>query len=614
MLLAALLGYTSVMAQSKVALQQSDSTLSMSERKAILGISVLGLESKEFTFPVTFKPLKGYPIPVGTWTVRVSQGYADTILAKEYPMLISNRFDKLIFEEDKASIYTATKDITTSYERIPPFTFEPGSYKIFKAEVQDYLNYELADKMTKVLSASADARYSEMSEQEAASFIQTKAKEVGIPVEMLQRLVSSSYVYAVYLPKITGSLTIALVEKTNFFTGQKYRVFESTFNAPLRTKLLVYKFNGKKFEFYKDVDSDSHGDVMGSLAKSISGSASIERRFRPRARDAQALFDEVFKNSFKDTLIAIGKRLKEDRAFAISAPIARIEGSSATIDIGVQEDIRVDHPLKVFREVDGKEELVGLLKVRQSGKNCQLLPKEERTQTIASVLSGSVEAFDLAVEHPWTGVFGSFGFQKNSGEDLFNGASINSGASRMLQLGFKADLGYVLNSQAMSEVWMNLDIGLGGVDYDTTKMPNYNYTYYPQNGAFGIRAAFGMEKHFYIVKKLYAMAGFDLAEEAHAYSFDSSKSLTVATLSITPRAGIGYNPSINSEWSLSVGYDMPMATSAKFGDSDNSVDVEGFTRSKGLVVRFGYSYQIDFAGPFVKMMAHPSRVCNDMKK
>lgn len=609
----ALLGLIPLAAETKVGLQKSDATLSMSERKAILGISVLGLESKSFHFPVFFKPLKGYSRPIGEWSVFISQQYADDILAKQYPMLISNRFDKMIFEEDHASIYTATKDITTDYEHIPRFTFKPGSYKIFKAEVLDYLNYELAPKAVKVLSAAADARYSEMSEQEEASFIKTKAKEVGMPVAILERLVSSSFVYAAYLPEIKGSLNIAHVEKTNFFTGKKYRVFESTFNAPLHTKLMICKFNGKQFEFYKEVNSESNGDVMGSLAKSISGSSTIERPFQPRLRDAQALFDEVFNKSFKDSLIAIGTRLKEDRAFAISAPVESIEGSKAIINIGVQEDIRVDHPLIAFREVDGSEEKVGLLKVRKSGKNCQLIKPEDRTKTEATVLSGSVEAYDLAVEHPWTGVFGSFGFQQESGAILYYDADTGSGAANMFQLGFKADLGYVLNSETMSEWWMNLDLGFGGVTYGKS-MPYGTAGEAPSSTAFGARAAFGFEKHLYMMGKLYAMVGFDFAESYQSYAYTNSQNLALFTISVTPRIGFGYNPSINSEWLASAGYDVPFSTSATFGDSSSTTSVSGFSRNSGLVVRVSYSYHIDFAGPFVKMMAHPSKLCNQLKK
>ena len=593
------------MTEAAVETKSADKTVEISTRKAVLAISTLGLESKKYSFPVYYKALNAaIGVPVGKWDIRIDQSFADTNLAKQYRMLVSSRFDKLIFEEKKASIITATKTVNSYYDGLEKFSFSTGTHENFKTSVLEYLNGQVAKKVKVVLSEAKEARYSEMTPDLQESFINNKAKEMGIPVTMLKTLVSSSFAFAVYLPKLEGHIMISQVEKYNI-TMQKYIAYETSFSAPLQTKLSVFTFDGETFSLYKDIDSSAGADLMGSLAKSISGSASISRKLRPRASDAPILFNEVFELSLKDSLLAISTRLKEDRKFAVSATLDAVEGSQAEIALGVQEDIRVDHPFKVYRTFDDKETQVGFIKVSKPGRNCLVLPVTERTVSKADIIKGNGEYGDLAVEHPWTGVYGDLSFSNTSGNYLNSSdEDLSFGGNSVFYLGFNADLGYVLNHASLSEVWMNINVGFGSSAAEIAS---------GFDSGIVTKALVGFEKRVAVGRGLYIGFGADIAyEQAQHSEIVGFSDYTFTTTSIVPRVKAGYNLSENAELALGVGYNTPIATTLE--SDDTSVSASDFSKSAGLDIRVGFSYHIDFSGPFAKFMQPASNLCESLKK
>ena len=619
----------------KASLLSADQTQAKSERKVVLGISRLGLEANQFTFPVYYTPAgkNAKTRHIADWTVNLSQDFADAVLADNYPFLIPNRYDKLVYSANQAMILTATKDVKVAISNMKAFSPSLSSYKDFETSEINYLNDEIAQKIAPVLSAAKDARYSEMSGKEAATFITTKAKEVGMPAAVLESLVNSAYAFSVYMPKLTGSISI----HQNIYTDSKGRThtsYSTSLNAPITLDLTVNKMNGTKFAITSEVTSEAGGNtnllagLFEGLAKSISGSSGVSTSYMPNESHAQALFNQAFKDSFKDNILALSTKIKHDRNFAITAPVTEVDGSTAKLNVGVQEDIRVDHPFRIVRTEDGQENTMGYMKVRTAGDNCLLLPKEKRTQTVGSMIYGSTEEADLAIEHPWTGVFGTLEIESDQGTFLNDKSGSDkdtgTGASNMLALGFNADLGYVMNNPVLSEVWMNMSFGFGTATYD--KLPTYSTwweTFTPSgDSALAMKFKMGLEKRFYIASGLYLSGAMDLDYEMQGYSYTSSYStdndgtLSLGILSVTPEARVGYMINPNLDFYGTLGYNVPVSTSASFAYGKDSTELaltDTYSRQSAIDVKVGVNVHLNFAGPFAKMFKKPSQRCEALK-
>jgi hypothetical protein len=593
-----------VMANDKLSLTTADATLAASERQAVLGISRLGLESTRFTFPVEFCALKQKCIPVGRWSVNIEHSYADQTLADNMITMIPARYDRLVFQGSEASLTTATSRIENLElpGSIPSFSAQTQSYNDFKTDLARHLNSNVAPTLADLLGDAAESRYKEMNAQDKDTFMRDKAKATGMPVEVLIGLVSSGYAFGMYLPKVEGSLQVRQVEKT-LPDGRKIIVYRTSLTAPLKTRLAVYQFDGEKFSLAHEVAAEADGNAFNMAAQMISGSSSVETIFRPSENDAQKVFDEVFQTSFKDSTIALSTKLKEIREFAVATPVlASNQSGHFELRVGVQEDIRVDHPFTFKRTVDNQEKQVGWGQVRKTGDNCLMLPESKRTYSQATLVQGAVNELDLAVEHPWTGVYGRAGFSMSDTSLEIAGKDTGAGATTFFEFGFIGNLGYILNNPGLSEVWANLDLGIGATsdgDHDSEKL----------SADTAVRMRFGAEKRFHLMQGLYAAAGGDFAVEAHNYKVESeSDPLKVSTYNLIPRAELGYFINPNMKVYGGASYNLPLATS--FENSPGNSDVE---MSGGLSFNLGFAMHVNFAGPFAKMMAKPSSRCDSLR-
>ncbi len=602
----------SLSAAEDASTMDTDDSVKKSDRKTVFGLSELGLETTTYTFPVTYCPLNGNCYLRGSWSITIDQAFADNVLQTELQTLISNRFDKVIASDNDIAILTPTQDFNAQSADIGGFDFETGSKDDFNNAVLGYLNGKVAGSVREVLDKSKEVRYESMDDAARESFMNTQAKESGIPMHLLEKLMGSSYAFALYLPQIVGSITVSQVERTRP-NGSKYIVYSSSLSAPLNTELYVYSFDYDKYKLYKVIDSKVKGfDVGSAIAKMISGSGGITTPSFPSNSDGVRVFHQVFKDSFKDSIIAIQNRLKEDRSFAISAPVSMVEGSTVYSNIGNQEDIRVDHPMYTYTtNMEGESVKGAWIKVRKPGNNCLLLPAGERTESEASIVRGDVEEFDLAVEVPYTGVF--FGLEyENIGRSYTDNTvttgddQVDLGQLNLFSLYFNGDLGYILNKPFMSEVWMNLDLGVGSHGSDITGI----------DSGTAYQLAFGLTKRFDISNGIYIGAGADLSfiGASNTYQFNSTLSLQTSVISLRPEVSVGYQFSPFVEVNAGLGYDLPFSTSAAaYIDTDKQFDVD-ISANSGVSLMFSASYHVDFAGPFAKMTARPSKACNDLKK
>jgi hypothetical protein len=604
-------------AESKIENLSANKTVKKSEREAVVSLARLGMSGYSYNLSVLFCPLppKGKEqkcFPEKSWKGSFSQNEFDKLFATDLNQLVSKRYDIIKFVGSRAFISTATGDLSANIHKTASFPFTKGSEEKFQKRTLEYLNNS---SLEKILSLSTDTRYSEMREVEKMSFLRTKGKENGIPFEVAEKLVNSAYAFSLYYGKIEGSVKI--VEEEFEIHGQKMTRFIVTFDIPADMTLFVNKFDGNNFSLYKKVETNRSNSIMGQFSPSMIKQTGE----KPTNRDSKELLTSVFSDLFKENIIALNTKLKEDRNFKIVAPIENIDGSSLEIAMGCQEDIRVDHPFKVIRNKNGDEVELGFFKVRKSGKNCLLMPEEDRENSVASAIKGSFEPFDLALEHPWTGVFATI----SAGTDLTkfssNDIDLDGGEFKYTQIGLKADLGYVLNSSALSEVWLDI-FGQFGIQKDMNNTQTLGASEITGAGAYG--GGLEIAKRLNLFGGIYTDLGFGAGYRIYKYDYTPLNSINSHDLEIKyayadPFAKFGYNFSPNIEIFGKVGYTIPFGVdhSLKYDGEEiidspyfeNGIDADG-----NLNLSFGMAFHTSFASIFSKIFSNPpSEVCEEMK-
>ena len=617
---------------------KESSSVAQSQRQVVMGFSDMGLETRQFSFPVTFcddtkkKKSKfdsymdaiknpsmdnikgaaeaatcGNPVPLFTWNVSISDEFANDVMLENYPFLISARYDRMVINDKQSVINTAAKDVTVPLSTLTSFSYDSGSLEDYEKRLLAYLNEVVAPNMTKILDESSHARFSEMSSKEAGTFMTTKAKDLGMDEDSYNALMNTGYAFGLYLPKVEGGATIT--KKKLSVLGVEAISYEVSLTAPLDTVALVMEWdsNIKQFKTYKIINSKSKSlaDFAGKMA---SGMASSSRLTQPTKEQGQEVFDEVFKTSFKDSVMAINTRLKRDRRFAIQAAVQSVTGDTMVLPVGVQEDIKIDNPMKIVRIIEGEEKQIGFIKIRNSGMNCLRAPDSvKRTVTTAeSIIGDNVEMADLAVEHAWTGAFLTGSSGVDTATYTIGENTEEYGAPMYLNLGFSGDLGYITNTSALSEVWLNIGVGAG---FSSTNDDTLN-------SSSAIAMSIGGEKRHYVGSGVYLGYGVDFNLDTQSYSSKANEENTLkfTSVNVLPKFKAGYLASPDLEFFANVGVGVPLTNTAELDLGGITSDVEDVKRSVGLSLYVGMSYHMDFAGPFAKMAKKPSLECDQYKK
>ena len=592
--------------QSKIENLSADETTKEYERKAILATQDLGLGSNVVVTQVRFCPYNNpkfrFPlpcIPIGTKTLKIDSVMEKRINNIYLEKLVSSRFDKVVLSKNQVIITTAKGGkISKSAGGLPNFSFETGSYTKFKGKVEDFLT-GLNEPMQELLAAAKDARYAEMSDQEKESFAVQKAKTLDMPVEFIEKLMNSSYVFALYLPRVRSSATISQVARTmnGYVVGYSY---VTRVDSPTRPKLLIYNYQapkgeGKgKFVFYDKVEGDS-----GYYSESAS------RPFRPSLRDIDFIFPQALLGSAKSSAKNLKQNLIKDDLFAIVTPVTEASLFSLSANIGTLEDLRVDAPYKI-KKTTAEDGVVGtgFAKARKVFNNKYKADSNgTKNQPLGDSQFDIVQGYGSIIsslqEHPWSGTFLYLGADSvNYGLTEIDGLTVTGGNEMSaLRFGLSIDLGYTLNKANYSEVWFDANLFFGGgSDYATVGPTEASTT--PTFGGL----SFDMHKRFYIGPTGVFVSPFaGLAYYSSSYSlestdgYDYSLDITSMVLDLGVKTGVNLGP----DWELYFTVTAPqlLSNTVKYGESDYSIDsvVEA-----GPTLSVGVSWQIETLGNLSK--------------
>ncbi len=615
-------------ALEKVSAIEAAETQKKYERKAVLAVD-MGLSTRSVKAVVKEcqkkNPLQEKCRTVGMWEYQITQKVEDELAKEIYDWLITQRYDKLIIGVDKALVITASQ--VMKFE-IPPqrfFSFDTGPLSEFETRVSSYLNESLAPIVADLLSAALEVRYQELPEKEQATFMAQKAKELGIPLEVAEKLMSSAFVFAVYYQPMAGEVK---VYRKRGLLGTIY--YNVKIDVPSKLTLLVYRFdpNARSFSLYFKKPITGYSGKGTGVSQKFSAF--------PVRDSTVKLFEKSLIMSARAAGISVSTTLKEDDNFAIFATADRVEGNKVYSQIGVLEDLRIDAPYVVRQKREGKTTTVGFVKARHVANNCykyvecpsddEVCVREKNSDenrfSRFALIKGKVEFKDQLREHPWTGVFFTAGlgmesFSINSAEDLWGESTFDSGGGSfgVLRLSLLGDLGYTMNSKALSEVWLEIffSIGAGGDEFKVTDnviTPAPLETDSPLYLAGGV----GVHKRIYIgATGIYLAPGLDFLYQLASASIKSSgwgwfngDIFSIYAYSVRPGVKVGYNFSPNLEAVLLLGWTVPLASGAKIESgntevwSADSVDVEG-----GLSVIVKVDFHVKTVGPFVKFFRKP---------
>ncbi len=588
-----LLACSSALAVENTALLESNATVKKYQRKTAVGVgnAVYQSTSVSFTFKDNTKKGKAGKIlssllksatGANKFTYQITPPLIEGSSKELYDFIITQRFDKLLLLNDKVILITKTKEFVLNQAVPLPKLPQGESFGEFKRNVEDYLNKNVAPIMQKLLEVSMSQRYKELPEREKMTFITQKAKELGIPLEVAERLMNTGFAFAAYVPTLpTGSLSVEVGPFGKYSANMKMQY---------KVRVLSFKFDpdSGKFKFYREFDGDS-GVVGESLA--VPSVYYTPQPYRP-------LFEKTFLLASKAAAINVNMKLKQDDNFAIFSVAEDVRGREFGSKIGVAESIRMDEPFSVYEYVNGKRKFTGFAKVRQVAFNCE----DESKKSKFELIKGKVSDYDQLREYPWTGVL--FGVEVGSTTYKINKLDIydadGGGTWATLRIYVDADLGYLLNSKALSEIWLKAfaGAGSGGDDVTLYNFLGFNVTMSP-DGYY--EAGAGINKRFYVMSTGLSIApGLDAAYRYLKFSGVGGE-LKINAFSVIPNLGINYSFSPKFELNAEVGYVYDVSSSVSYTDWLGTTYSWSAETEGGPEAFIGLSYHFGVVGSLAKL-------------
>ena len=598
-----LISFFSLYAVEDASILQSDETQKSYERKAVMGFGDIGFMQDSVRIPMRYCEIneegQGRCIP---WSFKINYPLDSREKLKAakifYQWTITNRFDKIILGDNEAFMRTKSGEVRIDLGgRIPTFRAGTTDRESFRRHLEHYLNSDVRKVFGNLLDASAEQRYSELSEKEQETFMVTKAKELGLSAAFVKNLLNSSYVFAAHVAPIGGDGRVIRSKHKSAVTGLHYYSFDVEIELSVNVVFMIYRYNyeTKRFEHY--------GDIVGHSG-SISGSTDTALQIIPTPKQVMSVFNNVFSTAVKAASINANYQLKQDDNFAIFMPVKNTDGKKIESEFGVMEDIRIDHPFEILETVDGKVQRKGFARARKVSLNC----REGAEPTIIKVTNGDAEEGDQLREYPWTGLYFNLGLEDDMVYAKGNRYSGDIGMMLVapgLHLGTNVDLGYVMNSSALSEFYLNvfLDFNVGlQSEYKDENQKSIGALLYWFGGGLGI------------AKRFYAgSAGFFFAPAIDAsYHGTLNDDRDFQHFDITPQIQLGFSTTPAFDFIIKAGWNVGFLTKAESNEySMEKVDVSGSYSGfvHGPYMSLDLNFHLPIIGAMAKMYTPSSNAC-----
>jgi len=580
--MAVLLGMSCLAAVCSAEELRDDESQRKYERKVQMQLTDMGMENRRVNVPIMYCALESQRcVPRAAWSFSVNQSLENKATAELLERLSGKRFDLLQVGAEGLSITTLATKVDVQ-ANIAPFKFDTGSYEGFRQQVDSYLDKEIAPLMTEILGKAKDARYQEMQDQEQATFLADIAKEKSVPADLIRKLMNSAFVFSSYAEQSSGSITITEAKLA------KIAVFNISFSVSTKVKILIHRFNQEsgKFERYDEIEGESG---LASASDRLIGGFPVQG-------SSSGLFDRAYITAAKAAGISANTKLKEDDNFSIYGTIDEIEDDRFYSGMGENEDLRIDAPYTIFQTTDEGIKKTGWSKVKTVAASKEYLESPGNYRSEFELLAGDMEYKDQLREHPWTGVFFALGggSMPYTLEKIDQQPAEGGGTLAGLNLGFKLDMGYLFNSEALSEKWLELDVLLAGGGEDVKQSGTLTHTS-PSASYYML----SIGHRYNLGSGLYTGFGYGLGEASmRASGINGGDEIDIKSTMFKLGGKLGYMFSPNTEFFANFDYYAPVGSKAEQG-SLPTADAEV---SGGLGVNIGFAFHIRSIGSFATMM------------
>ena len=582
-------------------LLKSDETQKTYERKAVMGFGDIGFMQDAVRVPMRYceynEKGEGRCIP---WTFSVNYPLNESEKLKAakifYQWTITNRFDKIILGDNVAFMRTKGGEVKIDLGgKIPTFRAGTSDRATFRRHLEHYLNSDVRKVFGKLLDASAEQRYSELSEKEQETFMVTKAKELGLSAAFVKNLLNSSYVFAAHVAPIGSAGRVVRTRHKSVTTGLYYSSFDIEIELSVNVVFMIYRYNyeTKRFEHYGDIVGHSGG---------ITGSTDTALQIIPTPKQVMSVFNDTFRTAIKAASLNANYQLKQDDNFAIFMPVKSSDGKKIESSFGVMEDIRVDHPFEILETVDGKTQRKGFARARDVSINC----KDGAVPTIIKVTNGDAEEGDQLREYPWTGLYFNLGLENSGVKISINGEDLPGDIGSFLigagfHLGTTVDLGYVKNSSALSEFYLSAFLDLNftpGKAEVTSEGPFITQSIYSWLGG-----GLGIAKRFYV-----GSAGFFIAPAIDAsYHGTLNDDMNFQHFILTPQIQLGFSATPGFDFIIKAGWNLGFLTKAEEDDIDVMDRYSPFVH--GIYASLDFNFHLPIVSAMARMYTPSSNVC-----
>ncbi len=490
------------------------------ERKAILSAEPLIKIDKTITVKAVICP-KGsiLCIPVGNWNFKPDRELKRNIRDTLIKWIVTQRFDKILFEENKVVLITARDKLEkqTNIKYKPPVVDE-----------EKFINENFAPIVNELLKESIEIRYRELPYKEQELFINTKAKELGIPADIIESLMQSSFLFTFDIKEI--SINFVFHRKKVKKGNKKFDLYTTSVIAKSRVSMRIYKFDPEKSKYifykkFKGTGTVSHTETFPFLPATLFHVENIVKN--------------LIVMSIKASALNLGIKLKYDDNFAIFAIVENSKGFKVNARVGTLEDLRIDAPYTVLRHINGKKKEIALIKVRKVADNC-----ESPAESSFSVIKGTAEKGDMIREIPWSGIFLDVGYKKTELEIKPDGVWEGYISTNSLFFGIKSDLGFIANSPSLSEVWMAINIA-----FEFGNIYIYNSDINEQfKGSFGVSSDLILGKRLYLINTgLYVEPSIGLLFASYGLETKNGGEMNISYFSFKGSIEAGFTVSHNFE-------------------------------------------------------------------
>ncbi len=590
-------------------LLKSDETQKTYERRAVMGFGDIGFMQDAVRVPMRYceynEKGEGRCIP---WTFSVNYPLNESEKLKAakifYQWTITNRFDKIILGDNVAFMRTKGGEVKIDLGgKIPSFRAGTSDRATFRRHLEHYLNSDVRKVFGNLLDASAEQRYSELSEKEQETFMVTKAKELGLSAAFVKNLLNSSYVFAAHVAPIGSAGRVVRTRHKSVTTGLYYSSFDIEIELSVDVVFMIYRYNyeTKRFEHYGDIVGHSGG---------ITGSTDTALQIIPTPKQVMSVFNDTFRTAIKAASLNANYQLKQDDNFAIFMPVKSSDGKKIESSFGVMEDIRIDHPFEILETVDGKTQRKGFARAREVSVNCN----DSAAPTIIKVTNGDAEEGDQLREYPWTGLYFNLGLE-NSGVQIsglqVDGRDDKEGDAGIwmfgpgLHLGTTVDLGFVLNRSALSEFYLSvfLDLNFGIKTWYDAAEDSYDLDTFPVWFGGGL----GIAKRFYM-----GSAGFFIAPAIDAsYHGTLNEGLDFQHFTVTPQIQLGFSTTPSFDFIVKAGWNLGFLTKAEshgYGaEKDALSSYSPFVH--GIYTSLDFNFHLPIVSAMARMYTPSSNVC-----